>query len=110
VVKFSDHPSALTGVVRDSNGTATPDPWVIVFPVDRAFWFGGSMRIAAVKPNGQGQFAIRNLPSGEYRVIASVDIQQNEWFDPDVLQGLLSKAGPLTIAGVEAKTLELVLR
>jgi hypothetical protein len=38
------------------------------------------------------------------------DVEQWEWYDPDMLQRLLPAAVPFTIAGVEAKTLDLVIR
>jgi protocatechuate 3,4-dioxygenase beta subunit len=110
VATFSDQASTLRGTVRDEQGAPVADPWIIVFPVDRRFWFVGSRRVVAARPNAQGAWTIRNLPPGDYRVIASLDVDQNEWFDPDILQRLLPVALPFTIAGVETKTLDLILR
>lgn len=43
-------------------------------------------------------------------VIATVDLEQGEWFDPAVLQALLPSATAVTIAGVEKKPLDLIIR
>ena len=43
----------------------------------------------ACAPDAQGRYSIRNLPPGEYRVAAALDLEQGEWFDPAVLERLL---------------------
>ena len=110
VVTLSDQASELSGTVRDAEGRPTIDPYVIVFSVDRATWFANSRRVAAVKPDPDGRYGIRNLPRGEYRAALSTDLEQGEWFDPALLERLLSGATPLTIAGTERKTLDLTWR
>jgi len=75
-----------------------------------ASWFFNSHRVAAVRTDAQGRYTIRSLPPADYRAAVTVDLQQGGWFDPDVLQDLQPLATLLTIAGVEAKTLDLVLR
>lgn len=110
VATFSDRASALSVTVRDAQGAPASDPWIIVFPVDRRFWFVGSRRIVAVKPNTRGAWTIRNLPPGDYRAVASLDVDQNEWFDPDTLQRLLPSAAAVTISGTDPRTLDLIIR
>ena len=53
---------------------------------------GSSTRAAspAFAPTPQGRYAIRNLPPGEYRIVATADLEQSEWFDPAVLERLLA--------------------
>jgi uncharacterized protein (DUF2141 family) len=114
VATFSDHVSVVTGTVRDAQGPIGADPasapWVIAFPANRAFWFTGSRRIAYTKPNRQGVWTIRNLPPGDYRIVVTQDVDQNEWFDPAVLERLTASATPFTIAAADTKTIDLVLR
>jgi hypothetical protein len=43
-------------------------------------------------------------------VALAVDLEPGEWFDPDILQGLIATASPVTISGNEAKTVDLILR
>jgi hypothetical protein len=108
VATFTDTPGVLTGTVTDAAGTPVPELYVVAFSVDRATWFSGSRRVAAVRPR-EGHYTISNLPPGEYRV-AVADLDQNEWFDPSVLERLMTIATPVTIAGVERKTADIVVK
>lgn len=110
VVTFADRASEVAGSVRDAAGTAVTDAWVVVFPADRARWFPHSRRIAAVRLDREGRYSIRNLPPGDYRLAATADLQQNEWFDPAVLDALVPAATPLRIGGPEKLTTDVVIR
>jgi hypothetical protein len=110
LITFSDRASEIAGSVKDAAGEPGARGYVVIFSADRAHWFANSRRVVAVTPDAQGHYSIRNLPPGEYRAAVALDLEPGEWFDPDVLQSLVSSAAPLTIAGVETKTLDLVLR
>jgi hypothetical protein len=110
VVTFSDRASEIAGRITDAQGAPAPEAYAVVFAADRSAWFFNSRRVAAVHPGRDGQFSIRNLPPGEYRIAAALDLDQGEWFDPAVLERLLPAATPLTIAGPERKTVELTIR
>jgi hypothetical protein len=110
VVTFSDQASSVSGRALDGEGVPLPNAFVVIFGADRASWFANSRRIASVRTDAQGRYAVRNLPPGEYRAVAVLDLDQNAWFDPDVLQTLVPATVRFTIAGVETKTLDLVVR
>lgn len=110
VVTFSDRASEIRGTLKDAQGAPAPEACVVVFGTDRSTWFYRSRRVAGVHPGLDGRFSIRNLPPGEYRVAAVLDIEQNAWFDPAVLERLLPAAAALTVTGVEAQTRDLVIR
>jgi hypothetical protein len=63
-----------------------------------------------VHPGRDGQFSIRNLPPGEYRLAAAIDLDQGEWFDPLVLERLLPSAAAITITGSEKTVRDIVVR
>jgi protocatechuate 3,4-dioxygenase beta subunit len=109
VATLSDRASEVSGTLRDPQGAAIPDLWVVVFPVDRTGWFSHSRRVAAVRANREGQWTVRNLPPGEYRVVSG-DFEQFEWFDPAVLERFSPEATPIRIAGPEKHTVDLVVR
>jgi Carboxypeptidase regulatory-like domain len=110
VATFADAASELSGTVRDAQGNIAADAVIVAFSTDRATWFFNSRRVAGVRPDAQGRYAIRNLPPGEYRIAATADLEQMEWFDPTVLERLLPSAATITITGVEKKTHDLVIR
>jgi hypothetical protein len=108
-VTFADDASAIAGRLTDVTGAAVRDGVVVVFSTDQAFWFFNSRRIVGARPDGDGRYSIRNLPPGDYRIVAS-DLEQGEWFDPAVLERLTAGATAFTITGTEKKTQDLVLR
>jgi hypothetical protein len=110
VATFTDRPASIGGTLRDEQGAATGDAWVVAFPADRSFWFVGSRRITAIRSGREGKWGIPNMPPGEYRVVATNDVDQGDWFDPAVLERLSASAVPLTIGAGERKTIDLVLR
>jgi hypothetical protein len=110
VATLADTASEVSGVVKDAQGNAVTDHFVVAASTDRSTWFFNSRRVVGVRPDLQGRYAIRNLPPGEYRIVAAADLEPGEWFDPAVLQRLLPAAEPFTIAGVEKQTRDLVIR
>jgi protocatechuate 3,4-dioxygenase beta subunit len=110
VVTFTDRASEVAGSVKDAAGAPVTRGYVVVYSADRAHWFVTSRRVVGVAPDISGRYSIRNLPPGEYRAAVALDLEQGEWFDPDVLDALVPGAVSFTISGTEARTLDLILR
>ena len=110
VATFTDQASEISGTVKDAEGASAPDAFAVVFSTDRASWFFNSRRVAAARVDREGRFVIRNLPPGEYLAVATADLEQNDWFDPAILERLAPTAVAVTIAGVEKKTVDLTAR
>ena len=110
VATFADSASELSGNDQGRAGKRGPDQVIVVFSTDRSTWFFNSRRVAGVRPDAQGRYSIRNLPPGEYRIVATADLEHGEWFDPTVLERLLPSAAAITFTGVEKKTHDLVIR
>ena len=89
VATFTDRASELSGSVKDAQGRRAPTRSSSPFTTDRSAWFFNSRRVAGVRPDREGRYTIRNLPPGDYRVVATADLEQGEWFDPAVLDRLL---------------------
>jgi uncharacterized protein (DUF2141 family) len=110
VVTITDSPTELTGVVRDAAGQAAADYVVIAFAENRAFWTPQSRRIQGVRPSQDGKYTMRNLPPGEYIVVAVADVEPGEWFDPSFLQRVAPSGMRLTIADGDKKTQDLQIK
>jgi carboxypeptidase family protein len=110
VITFTDRASEIAGILKDAQDAPAPEAWAVAFSTDRSAWFFNSRRVAAVRPGRDGQFSIRNLPPGEYRVIAALDLDPGEWFDPAVLERLWPGATAVTIRATEKQTVDLTPR
>jgi hypothetical protein len=110
VVTFTDGATEIAGTLTDTRGNAVPEMFVVAFSADRSAWFFNSRRVAGVRPDAQGRYAIRNLPAGGYRIVAVSDLDQGEWFDPAVLERLLPAATAVTLTTAEKKAHDLVVR
>lgn len=109
VVTFADDATELTGRVTDSTGNPASNHVVIVFAVDSASWFFNSRRIVGIRPDAEGRYVIRNLPRGEYFVLAFDDVEQGEWYDPSLLQRLTGESKRISLGDVEKKSLDIVV-
>jgi hypothetical protein len=108
VATFIDQASEISGRVTDTQQAPLAAQAVLVFSTDRSAWFFNSRRIAPVRTDAEGRYVVRNLPPGEYRIAVTTELEQGEWFDPDVLARLPGIT--VTIAAVEKQTQDLVVR
>jgi len=110
IVTLSDRASELSGRVSDGRGNAWLDGHIVVFSVDRDKWFFNSRRVAGARPNADGRYGVRNLPPGEYFLVAYDDILPNEWFDSALLARLAPRAARIRIDEYEQKTYDIIVR
>lgn len=111
LVTLTDHPSALSGAVRDSAGALEKIASVLAFPIERERWSGATTatrRERLVRVSTQGTYDIPNLPAGEYFVIAVDDQFTVNWQDPERLQALSRLATRVVIADAARRTQDLV--
>jgi protocatechuate 3,4-dioxygenase beta subunit len=99
-VTFTDTPSNLTGIVRDSQGQPDPAAAVLVFPADNRLWIDygtNPRRMRMVRPTETGSYSLRALPAGDYHVVAVGEEFAGEWEDPRFLEQVALQASRLTI-------------
>jgi hypothetical protein len=108
-ITLTDAATELSGVVRDASGKAVPDAMVLVIPLAQQFWHRTSRRFGLLRTGADGRFRIRGLPEGEYRALASLDVDEAVAFQTPVLERLSDAGLPLTLKGVEARVLDLAL-
>jgi hypothetical protein len=109
-VHCNDPQTRLSGTVRDDRGGADPASAVVVFPVEREFWSGPSIRVRRfqrVYSDKAGAFVVRTLPPGEYFVAAIPDQKSDLWQDPTVLNTLARSATRVTLSTGESRTIDL---
>jgi hypothetical protein len=111
VVTFSDRPAELSGSARKAPGQPGGASTVILFSTDRTLWTPRSRKIRAQQSAPDGTFGFGVLPSGEYYVAAVGDVEENEWYDPVLLDRLaVSGAVKVQLAEGEKKVIDVVGR
>lgn len=110
VVTFGNRSTELSGVLQDPAGRPTSDFTVIVFAAENRFWTPMSRRIQATRPGTDGRFVLRDLPPGDYRLTAVVDVEPGQWFDPAFLRQTLAVSMPVSLTEGERKTQDVRVR
>ena len=106
-VILTDRTTEISGTVRDARHTGLAAISVIAFSSEAAHWRPESRRIQSVRTDASGVFRIRNLPPGDYFLVAADDVEQGEWFDPAYLDSVRAGARRITIAEGDKKTQDL---
>jgi protocatechuate 3,4-dioxygenase beta subunit len=101
-IVLTDRKSELSGKVEAPAGGST-DYTMLLFSTDRLHWAPQSRRILSARTANDGAFVFRNVPPGEYNLVAVDDVEPGEWFDPAFLQRLVQGALRVTIAEGEKK-------
>ena len=89
VVTFASKLGELGGSMRDAANGPVTDFTIVLFSADQRFWTPQSRRIQAVRPASDGSYNFRNLPGGDYRLVAVIDPEPGQWFDAKYLESLL---------------------
>jgi protocatechuate 3,4-dioxygenase beta subunit len=108
-VVLTSRPTTIRGALRDE-GQNPAEGTVIVFAEDSAKWREGSRTIRATRLDQRGLFTFKGLPAGDYFLVALDSVQEGQWYDPEFLEGLKSRARRVAIADAESKQVDLVLR
>lgn len=111
VIRMTDSPNKLSGLVADAKGQPRGDAVVIVFSRDSALWThttGPLARVRVAQPHRSGVYEVIGLPSGDYYV-AAIEGLRAEWLDPAFLASLGTKAASVTIRRRSSVTRDLRL-
>lgn len=107
VVTFGDATQEVNGTLQDATGRPAPDYTIIVFAADQAFWTTPTRRVRSSRPGTDGKFTVTNLPPGEYRIAAVVDVAPTEINDPLFLEQLVAASVKITLAEGQKVTQDL---
>jgi hypothetical protein len=113
LMTITDHPSEVSGVVRDAKGRPDPDATAVLFTADRELWdqFGiSNRRIRGVRAGETGTFTMRGVPSGDYFLAAIPDADAGEWQMPSVMEAIARTAVRISIQESERKSQDVTSR
>jgi hypothetical protein len=88
--------------MSDAAGRPAPDFTIVIFPADKNYWLS-TRRIRTTRPDTSGKFSVANLPAGDYRIAALIDIAPGEQTDPAFLEQLLPASVTFTLREGEQK-------
>jgi hypothetical protein len=88
-VHLDDRPARLSGNLSLKSGAPARDNIVVAFTTNRAAWGKQSRRVVASRTDDHGAFVFDDLPAGEYRLGAVLDVMVGDLDDPAVLEALL---------------------
>lgn len=109
-LKISTQPTTLSGTVSDSSGRLLSGDSVIVFPKNAALLANPDRWARWIKPDLAGHFAIRDLPEGEFYVVALRDVDDASWETPAYLDALRPQATPVTLSVGRAANVSLTVK
>jgi hypothetical protein len=95
------------GNVVNATGTALGDATVLVFPADPSRWYENARAIRATRPDQQGRWQIKALPSGDYLAVAMEYMEVDAWQDPEFLESLRRHGTKFTLADGGSQTVSL---
>ena len=113
VLTLTDEAATVSGVVRDAAGQPAAEAAVMHFPIEQGQWtnFGSQpVRLRATTASTSGVFALRQLPAGDYYVIAVDGELIDAWKDPAFLERAARVATRVTVEWGETKTQDLVVQ
>ena len=103
VLTFTDRRAELSGRITTARGEPAPGFTLLLYAADERYWAPQSRRIRATRPATTGQYTFGDVPPGEYRLAAILDVEQGAWFDPAFLQQMDPASLRVTIREGEQK-------
>ena len=97
-VTLTSQTTELSGSLVDEASRPVTAFTVLVFSADRVFWTAQSRRTQSTRPADDGRFVLKNLPAGDYFLVAVTDLDDDQWSDPGVLATLVGAGVRVTIA------------
>jgi hypothetical protein len=107
VVTFTDARQSISGSLQDASGRPAPDYTIVVFAADKAYWTQGARRTRTARPGTDGKFTIANLPPGDYRMAAVVDVAPTDINDRAFLEQIVGASIAIKLGVGENKVQDL---
>jgi len=105
-IVLSDQVASLSGTTAFADGTPAAGCTVAVFP-DAAVTRFNPRRMKLFRSGQHGEFRLRDLPSGAYRIVAAADIDASMWMTDAAMAALRARSTPITLADRAQQTTDL---
>ena len=108
-ITITDVTTEVTGTVTDLRGRPVADALVLVIPLAPQFWSRLSRRFGLLTSTEDGTYRVRGLPAGEYRVAATLELDESEIYRKDILRKFAAEGRALTLEDRQSVALDLTL-
>ena len=109
-ITFTDRLTEVNGTITDDRNTPVTEFTLLAFPQDESLWRPLSRHIMTTRPDQNGRYQMRGLPSGRYYLVAVDPAEQSEWFEPTYLSAHVAAATSVTLAEGDVKTQDFKVR
>lgn len=110
LVTFSNQLGEVFGSVTNEIGAGLPHVTLVLFPENREAWKAFRPRVFASMSALTGEYRIKGVPKGRYRIAAVRDPKPNQWLLPTFLESIVDGSIPTQVVGVEPQRLDLRAR
>ena len=108
VITYTDKTTDISGRLIDGDGKGVANYFVLLFPTDKTFWFGGSRRMRIPgRTLADGRFRVGNVPPGEYYMVALTEFEPSDLNDIQFLEQIAAVSFKITLQDGEQKVLDL---
>lgn len=90
VLTFSDRHTEIGGRLELPGGLPGTAYVVALLPSDRRLWQPQGRRLTFMRPATDGRYSFRDIPPGDYVIVALTDIDPVTWQTPEFLESLLA--------------------
>jgi hypothetical protein len=106
-IVLSNRTSVVTGTVTTDRGVPAKEYAVVIYADDPNRWGPMSRYVGAARPDQQGQFEVKGLPSGNYLALAVEYLEEGQDRDPEFLQQMRPSATGFQLGDGDRKALGL---
>jgi hypothetical protein len=103
VVTLVPRLAEVTGQLQNPSSQPATGFTIVLFSSDARYWTPRSRRVQAVRPSTDGRFTLKDLPAGEYRLVALTDVDSGQWYDPAFLRELVPASIVVTLSEGERR-------
>lgn len=101
--------SDVSGTVRDRDGRPVAGALVMFVPVPQQFWAPIGRRFGRPRTDAAGQYRVRALPPGNYRVAASLALDDRDAYRPDITRAVGEAGVAMSLEALGTRVLDLPL-
>jgi len=106
-ITVTNRATEVSGVVRDADDRVTPRARVLFVPVPAGLWPVASRRYARAITDTSGHYSVRGLPTGEYRVMAALELGDRDIYRQDILRAVRDHGVAISLENEQARVVDL---